>query len=151
MRKPAGRARLAAVVVALGSVCAIAASFLPWIQATDPAAGITLSKVGIDGHYAMLVDLLAVISAGIAGIVLLRGQAPTVVAVTLSALALAELVIVIFVGSNLARGVAQLEDAGATAGLGIGLYLAGLGALIAVAGGAFMWIQSRRLQPPPLP
>lgn len=151
MRKPAGRARLAAVVVASGSVCAIAGSFLPWIQATDPAAGITLSKVGIDGHYAMLVDLLAVISAGIAGIVLLRGQARTVVAVTLSALALAELVIVIFVGSNLARGVAQLEDAGATAGLGVGLYLAGLGALIAGAGGAFMWIQSRRLQPPPLP
>ena len=151
MRKPAGRARLAALVVALGSVCAIAGSFLPWIQATDPAVGITLSKAGIDGHYAMLVDLLAVISAGVAGVVLLRGQAPTAVAVTLSALALAELVIVIFVGSNLARGVAQLEDAGATAGLGIGLYLAGLGALIAVAGGALMWTQSRRFQAPAPP
>ena len=134
------------MVVALGSVGAIAGSFLPWIQATDPAAGITLSKAGIDGHYAMLVDLLAVISAGIAGVVLLRGQAPTAVAVTLSALALAELVIVIFVAWNLARGVAQLQEAGATAGLGIGLYLAGLGAVVAVAGGAFMWTQSRRFQ-----
>ena len=147
----ARQARLAAVIVLLGSVGAIAGSFLPWISATDPSVGVTLTKVGIDGHYAMLVDLLAVISAGIAGIVLLRGQAPTPVAVILTALALAELGIVIFVGSNLSRGVAQLEAAGATAGLGSGLYVAALGAAIAAAGGAFMWIRSRRLEPSPIP
>ena len=146
-----GATRLAGAITAAGSACAIAGSFLPWIAATDPSVGVTLTKVGIDGHYAMLVDLLAVISVGIAGIVLLRGQAPTPVAVILTALALAELGIVIFVGSNLSRGVAQLEAAGATAGLGIGLYVAALGAAIAAAGGAFMWIRSRRLEPSPIP
>lgn len=151
MSDSASQARLAAVIVLLGSVGAIAGSFLPWISATDPSVGITLTKAGIDGHYAMLVDLLAVISAGIAGIVLLRGQAQTPVAVILTVLALAELGIVIFVGSNLSRGVAQLEAAGATAGLGIGLYVAALGAAIAAAGGAFMWIRSRRLEPSPIP
>lgn len=147
----AGQARLAAVIVLLGSVGAIAGSFLPWISATDPSVGITLTKAGIDGHYAMLVDLLAMISAGIAGIVVLRGQAPTLVAVILTALALAELGLAIFVGSNLARGVAQLEAAGATAGLGMGLYLTGLGAVIATAGATLMWIQGRRLGPQQIP
>ena len=130
MRRPFVQARLAAVVLMIGSAGAIAGSFLPWIQATDPEAGITLSKTGIEGHYAMLIDLMAVISAGIAGIILLRGSVPPQAAIALTSLALVELGLVIFVGSNLGRGVAQLEAAGATAGLGMGLYLTGLGAVI---------------------
>jgi hypothetical protein len=144
MRRPFDQARLAAVILTVGCAGAIAGSFLPWIQATDPEAGITLSKAGIDGHYALLVDLMAVISGGIAGTVLLRGSGPPPAAIVLTVLAVAELGLVIFVGSNLGRGVAQLEAAGATAGLGIGLYLTGLGAVIATAGGALMWMQSRR-------
>jgi hypothetical protein len=151
MTEPAGQVRVAAAIVTLGSVCAIAGSFLPWIQATDPEVGITLSKVGVDGHYAMLADLLALVATGIAGIVLLRGQAPTPVPVALTAFALAQLGLVLFVGSNLSRGVAQLEAAGASAGLGIGLYLAALGAAIAVAGATLMWIQGRRLGPQQIP
>src|SRR5258706_15560784 len=91
----------------------------------------------------MLVDNMAAVTAGMAGIVLMRGSGPPQAAIALT-LALAGLGLVVCVGSNLARGVAQLEAAGATAGLGMGLYLTGLGAVIATGGGALMWIQSRR-------
>src|SRR6266850_7723396 len=97
MRRPFVQARLAAVVLMIGSAGAIAGSFLPWIHATDPEAGITLSKAGIEGHYAMLIDLMAVISAGIAGIILLRGSVPPQAAIALTSLALVELGLVIFV------------------------------------------------------
>jgi hypothetical protein len=139
--------RLAGIATLAGSGCAILGSFLPWITAADPSTGTTLTKAGVDGHYAMLVDLLAVIGAGIAGLLLLRGQAPTAPAVMLTTLALAQLGLVIFVGTNLSRGVAQLEAAGATAGLGSGLYLTAFGAFLALAGGAYL-LSARR---PPEP
>lgn len=127
--------RLAGIVTVAGSTCAIVGTFLPWIQATDPSSGDTISKAGIEGHYAMLVDLLAVITAGIGGFVVFRRRASAAVGLTITMLALAQLGLVIFVGSNLARGVVQLQAAGALASIGLGLYLTGLGAVGAVVGG----------------
>jgi hypothetical protein len=137
--------RVAAAVTLFGSGCAITGSFLPWIEATDPTSGTTLTKAGIEGHYAMLVDLLALIAAAIGGFVILRGTAGTAVGVTLTLLATAQLGLVIFVASNLLRGVVQLQAAGAVAGLGAGIYLTGLGAVITFAGGilAFEKLQLR--------
>ena len=123
----------------VGSGCAIAGSFLPWIVATDPATGITLTKAGIDGHYAMVVDLMALIGAAIGGFVVSRQQAPLAVALAIIALALAQLGLVIFVGSNLSRGVVQLQAAGAVASLGFGLYLTAMGAIIELIGGILAW------------
>jgi hypothetical protein len=134
---------LAGITTMAGSGCAILGSFLPWITAADPSTGITLTKAGVDGHYAMLVDLLAATGAAIAGILVLRRQAPTALAAILTALAVAQLALVIFVGSNLSRGVAQLEAAGATASIGAGLYVTAFGAFIALAGGAFL-LRARR-------
>ncbi len=132
-------ARLAGIVTVVGSGCAIVGSFLPWIQATDPSSGTTLTKAGIEGHYAMLVDLLAVIAAGIGGFVLVRRLASATVGLTITVLALAQLGLVIFVGSNLSYGVVQLQAAGALAGIGPGLYLTGLGAVVALVGGLLGW------------
>jgi hypothetical protein len=108
---------------------------LPWIVATDPATGITLTKAGIDGHYAMVVDLLALISGAVAGFVLLRQHASAAVALAIVVLALAQLGLVIFVGSNLTRGVVQLQAVGAVASLGFGVYLTALGAVTELIGG----------------
>ena len=127
--------RLPGIVTVVASGGAILGTFLPWIEATDPSSGVTLTKAGIDGHYAMLVDLLAAIAAGIGGFVLFRRKASAAVALTLIMLALAQLGLVIFVGSNLARGVVQLQAVGAVANLGLGLYLTGLGSEVAVVGG----------------
>lgn len=123
----------------MGSGCAIAGSILPWIEATDPASGITLTKAGIDGHYAMVVDLMAFIVAAIGGFVLPRRPASIAFVVAIVVLALAQLGLVIFVGSNLARGVVQLQAAGAVASLGFGLYLTALGAIIELIGGILAW------------
>jgi hypothetical protein len=130
--------RLAGGITVVGAGCAITGSFLPWIEATDPASGTTLTKAGIDGHYAMLVDLLALIAAVIGAFVILRRTAGAAVGLAPTSLAIAQLGLVIFVASNLLRGVVQLEAAGADAGLGTGIYLSGLGAVIAFAGGILM-------------
>lgn len=132
-------ARLAGIVTLVGSGCAIGGSFLPWIEATDPSTGITLTKAGIDGHYAMVVDLMALIAAAIAGFVLFRRAASIAAAFGIVLLAIAQLGLVVFVGSNLSRGVVQLKEAGAVASLGYGLYLTALGALIALIGGILAW------------
>jgi len=131
--------RLAGIVTLVGCCCAIAGSFLPWIEATDPASGTTFTKAGIDGHYAMLVDLLALIAAAIGGFVILRRTRGAVLSLTLTLLAMAQLGLVIFVATNLSLGVVQLQAAGATAGLGLGIYLTGLGAVIALAGSFLVW------------
>lgn len=131
--------RVAGIVTVVGSSCAIVGTFLPWIEATDPSSGITLTKAGIEGHYAMLVDLLAVIAAGFGGFVLFRRPASAAVVLTLTMLALAQLGLVIFVGSNLSRGVVQLQAVGALASIGLGLYLTGLGTVVAVVGAILAW------------
>lgn len=136
-------ARLAGIITVVGSGCAIVGSFLPWIEATDPFSGITLTKAGIEGHYAMLVDLLALIAAGIGGFVLFRRPSSAAVALTLTVLALAQLGLVIFVESNLSNGVVQLQAAGALASIGPGLYLTGLGTVVAGLGGVLAWTRRR--------
>jgi hypothetical protein len=129
--------RLAGGVTLVGAGCAITGSFLPWIEATDPASGTTLTRAGIEGHYAMLIDLLALIAGVIGAFVTFRRTAGAVLGITLAILAAVQLGIVIFVGSNLSRGVVQLQEAGAVAGLGSGIYLTGLGAVIALVAGVF--------------
>jgi hypothetical protein len=135
--------RLAGILTIVGSGCAVVGSFLPWIEATDPSSGITLTKAGIEGHYAMLVDLLAVVAAGIGGFVLFRRPASAAVVLTLTVLALAQLGIVIFVGSNLSHGVVQLQAVGAVASIGPGLYLTGFGTVVAAVGGILAWKERR--------
>jgi hypothetical protein len=131
--------RLAGIVTVVGGGCAIAGSILPWIEATDPASGIILTKAGIDGHYAMVVDLMALIGAAIGGFVVSRRSASAAVVLAIVVLALAQLGLVIFVGSNLWRGVVQLQEVGAVASLGFGLYLTALGAVIELMGGILAW------------
>jgi hypothetical protein len=140
-------ARLAGIVTVVGSGSAIAGSFLPWIEATDPSTGITLTKAGIEGHYAMVVDLMALIAAAITGLVSFR-RAPTVAAaVAIVVLAIGQLGLVVFVGSNLSRGVVQLKEAGAVASLGYGFYLTALGALTTLIGGILAWAwESSRIE-----
>jgi hypothetical protein len=139
LHAPLQPARLAGIVTVVGSGCAIVGSLLPWIEATDPSSGITLTKAGIEGHYAMLVDLLAVCAAGIGGFVLIRRLASATLALTITVLALAQLGLVIFVGSNLSHGVVQLQAVGAIASIGPGLYLTGLGTVVAMLGGILAW------------
>ena len=139
--------RLGGTLIVMGSFCAIAGSFLPWIEATDPATATTLTKVGVDGHYAMLVDALAVIAATFGAFVLVRRGGSTALALLLTAMALAQLGLVIFVGTNLSRGVAQLEAEGAVAAIGVGLYLTGFGAVVEAAGGVLASVKPRSLQP----
>lgn len=132
-----GGARTAVAVALLGGGAAVIGTFLPWIQATDPTEGTTLTKAGIEGHYAMLVVALAVLAAGACVLLLWRRSAAF--AVALIVLGVAQLGLEIFVGTNLERGVAQLEAAGAEASLGAGLYLSGLGSAGVVAAGILAW------------
>jgi hypothetical protein len=132
-------ARLAGIVTVVGSGCAIVGSFLPWIEATDPSTGITLTKAGIEGHYAMVVDLMALIAAAIGGFVLFRRSASAAAAFAIVVLAFAQLGLLVFVGSNLSRGVVQLKEVGAVASLGDGLYVTALGAFISMIGGILTW------------
>jgi hypothetical protein len=138
------RPRTAIAVALLGSFVAIIGTFLPWIQATDPTEGITLTKAGIEGHYAMLVVALAVLAAGVSLLLLWRRSGP--IAVALMLLGGAQVALEVFVGTNLARGVLQLEAAGAEASLGWGLYLSGLGSAGVVGAGILTWaIRSQQL------
>jgi hypothetical protein len=130
-------APLVLVVGLMGSLGAITGTFLPWIQANDPADGVTLTKAGIEGHYAMLVVALAVLT-GATSCLLLRRRT-TVIALTLISLGAAQVALETFVGINLARGVVQLEAAGAAGWLGTGLYVSGLGSAGVVVAGILAW------------
>ena len=132
-----GSSRTTVAVALLGSFVAIIGTFLPWIQATDPTEGTTLTKAGIEGHYAMLVVALALVAAGAS--VPLFWRRSSAVAIALAVLGGAQVGLEIFVGANLARGVVQLEAAGADASLGVGLYLSGLGSAGIVAAGFLEW------------
>ncbi len=129
--------RLALAIGLVGSFAAITGTFLPWIEATDPADGVKLSKAGIEGHYAMLVVALAMLTAG-SSVLLIWRRSPAI-ALTLISLGAAQVALEIFVGTNLARGVLQLEAAGADASLGAGLYLSGLGSAGIVVAGFLAW------------
>jgi len=137
-------AALVLVVGLVGSLGAMTGTFLPWIQATDPADGVTLTKAGIEGHYAMLVVALAVLTAGASCLALWRRN--HVASLTLLSLGAAQLALEIFVGINLARGVTQLEAAGAAASLGAGLYLSGLGSAAVVVAGILAWREPESTQ-----
>jgi hypothetical protein len=85
----------------------------------------------------MLVVALAVLTGGTSCLLIWRRA--TVIALTLISLGAAQLALEIFVGINLARGVAQLEAAGAAAWLGAGLYVSGLGSACVVVAGILAW------------
>jgi hypothetical protein len=137
-----GQARIAGLAALAGSCAAVAGTYLPWIQATDPSDGITLTKAGIEGHYGMLVAALAVISA--CGSAFLLARRSRAVAIAIVLLGLLQLGIVIFVARNLSAGVVQLEALDANAGLGPGIYIAGLGSIGAVIAAAVAYLGLKR-------
>lgn len=121
-----GAAIIPAVITLGGCIGAIIGTFLPWVPASGPFEnGVSRSGIEIDGKF---VTLLALICFGIAAFTLLRRPASLGIGILIFLFGFAELGLVIWVGSNISHAIGG-------AALGAGVYVSGLGAIAAVAGG----------------
>jgi hypothetical protein len=130
------KAVLAGVTTLVGSSSLISAAFLPWVE--KAAFGVSFTTLGIqDG--AILQTVLAMISAGIAAVLLQRPVAVRV-AVILIVLAVAELSLAIWNAANIVHAIEVVDSHHLwISAIGTGAYLGVLGSVITCVGGILAW------------
>ena len=134
---PTDHGRAAGVITLVGCFATILATLLP---AIEPAVvGVSVSSRNIPA-IAIPLAVLAVISAGIAGVVLLRRPVTARIALILIALAMAQLSLAIWFGSSIVRAIEQADSHLVfISAIGTGAYLSVLGSAITLLGGVLAW------------
>ena len=123
----------AGVLSLVGCAFTIVSAFLPWVEVA--VSGISLAGLGVQPG-AILLAVLAAISAGIAGAVLFRRPAVVGVVVALVVLAVVELGLAIWDAVNIVQAIGQMQSSGVFIGaIGTGAYGAVIGSLATLAGG----------------
>jgi hypothetical protein len=139
---PADLDRTAGITTLAGCSTAILAAFLPSVE--KAAFGVSLTTMVIQGA-GILLAVLAMISAGIASVVLLRRPATAGVAIILIVLALGQLGLAIWDGVNIVHAIDQVDSRQVLiSAIGTGAYLGVLGSVITLAGGILAWTTRRR-------
>jgi hypothetical protein len=135
--------RTAGVLTLVGCGGTVLAAFLPWLERA--VFGISLTTSGIQVEVVVLV-VLALGSAGIAGVSLLRHHATRALAIILAVLAVAQLALAI---SNAVNVVHALDQAAADSMfsrlIGTGVYGCIVGSAVTLFGGYLAW--TRRASP----
>ena len=138
---PAELDRTAGVVTVVGCLATFLAALLPWLlkgYLTVSQGTVTIQATGV------VLAILAVISAGVAGAVLFRKAAKAWVAMTLIALALAQLGLAIWNCADIVHAIGQAGSHRVfTDAIGTGAYGGVLGAAITLAGGVLAWRKRR--------
>jgi hypothetical protein len=123
-----------ALLVLVAGALAILGSFLPWLTATVALVG-TVTRNGIDGGGDGLVTLILGLLVVLLGIALLAGSGSAKTARIGTILAAVVLAWIVYVDvGNVNERVAEITGDYATASVGMGLYVIGLAAILAVAG-----------------
>jgi hypothetical protein len=136
------RARIAAVLILVGSACQVLRLFLPWLEKSILA--ISLTNFDSPGTTIALVTL-AVVAGGIAVYVFVRPPARAGVASLLILLALGQLGVALWHGYVFIHGIADDSHAVWAEAIGTGLYLCVIGAMTSLCGGVLAW--TSRLAP----
>lgn len=127
----------------MGCVATILVAFLPWLEQAifaDSLAALTIHDTG------RLLIVLTLVSAGIAGGVLLRQPATAALAIILIVLALAQLGLAILISVNILHAIGQADSHQVyIAAIGTGAYGGVLAAVITMAGGLLAWTKRRRV------
>lgn len=120
-----------AATVAIGGVLVVVGSVLPWVTATG-AFGISVSRSGVEGGDGLLTIALG-IGIGLLGLTMVRGRnlERWRVAFIASAVTLALIVLDYFVIQD---RIDDLSDDSIFASVGLGVWIVGIGALIATYG-----------------
>src|SRR5487761_212956 len=135
--EPAGHDRTGAALTLAGCLMTLVAAVLPWGEKATFGFSLATTQ-GADAR--ILLAALAVVSAGIAGAVLLWRLGTGVVALVLIGLAVAQIAAATWFGVNIVNQVLVanphllLINA-----IGTGVYLAGLGSLTTLAGAILAW------------
>lgn len=124
-----------ALVILGGGVLGIAGSFMPWITATVALAG-TIERNGIDGGGDGIITLIAGGLALLAGIARLAGSGSANASRILAFLAGAAMLgLVVIDYGTIADRVTEIGSSAAIASVGTGIYVVGLGGILAMLGG----------------
>jgi hypothetical protein len=127
----------AGVLTLVGCTFTIVSAFLPWAERA--VFGISLTGLGVQGE-AILLAVLAAISAGIAVAVLFRRPVVLSVVIALVVLAFAELGLAIWNALSIVHAIGQMQSRAVLIGaIGTGAYGAVLGSLATLAGGILAW------------
>lgn len=140
--EPAELDRTAGVITIVGCCATLLAPVLPIVE--KALLSVTFPGVGIQGP-AVLLILLAGVSAGLAGTVLLRRPATSTVALVLVVLAVAQVGLAIWDSATTLRAISQENSHQVLIrAIGSGAYLGVLGAAITLAGGILASVTLRR-------
>jgi hypothetical protein len=134
---PADLNRAAAAFTLAGCTMVLLAAILPWAERAAVGFALTTAAGGSAG---ILLAVPAVISAGIAGAVLLRRPATAGVAIILIGLAVAQVGVGIWYGGNIMAAIDEVHSHQLLIGaIGTGAYLGVLGSVSTFAGGILAW------------
>jgi hypothetical protein len=135
--------RVAAGVILVGAGLSLVGTFLPWVTATG--FGISASKAGIQGDGIFLAGLALVI--GLVGVLLLRRPAGRTPVKWVGGLAILGGALLIYEFSQVSAHVNSVNASSKLiqADVGIGLYVAGLGTLVALVGAAMAWPRTQQV------
>jgi hypothetical protein len=123
---------VAAVVALIAAALVAAGSFLPWITATAAFVG-TITRSGLDGGGDGVVTLVAAVVIAIGGLLLAtRPGSPSLGRLATFAGGVLAGLILAADYSNISERVRSISSDVATASVGAGLYVIGLGAVLAV-------------------
>lgn len=138
--EPASHDRVPAAVALAGCLMTLLAAVMPWGE--KAVFGVSLAST--QGNARILLGILAVVSAGIAGVLLLRTPGAGVVALVLSGLAAWQIGAAIWFGQIILNEVRQ-ADAHLILinAIGTGVYMAAIGSLTALAGAILAWTRRR--------
>jgi hypothetical protein len=129
--------RTAGVITLAGCSSTFVAIFMPWVQvaafgASAPAMGIQLAGIPL--------AILAIVSAGIASVARFRRPATARVAVTLVVLAVLQMGLATWFGSNIVLAIERVDShLVLISAIGTGAYMSVLGSAVTLAGGVLAW------------
>jgi hypothetical protein len=134
--------RSAALVTLAGCSLTFLSTLLPWVE--KAAFGISLATTGIQSARVLLA-VLALISAGTAGVVLQRRRATAGVAIVLIVLAVMQLGVALWDGANIVYAIEQVSSHQVLfSAIGTGVYGTVVGSVVTVAGGILAWTRQGR-------
>ena len=138
---PSNASRAAGGITLAGCSLTILAAFLPVVG--KAAFGVSLTTAGLE-YADVALTILAITSATIAGVVLIRRPATPVLAGVLLVFALMQLGLAIWAGVSIVHSIGAVSaDHVFFTAVGTGAYLGVLGSLVTLAAGALAWANRR--------
>jgi hypothetical protein len=134
--------RTAGVITIVGCLAMLLASILPWVDRAALSVSLTGTEIQDAG---ILIAILALISMGLAGAVLLRRPATAGLATLLIVLAVAQVGLAIWDGMAILHAISKADSHQILIrAIGTGAYAGVMGSVTTLAGTILAWARRRR-------